>query len=170
VKGAGNDKYLAAYVLVNDAVTAGEALVTSLRQAARAALPAYMHPQAYVVLDAFPLTANGKVNKKALPEPDVQAQTEYVAPSTGTETKLAAVWRELLGAQREIGVTENFFEAGGNSLLAMQVLYRVEERLGCRLEITDVFSYQTIQLLGRFIDAMTREEIVSDEDVEVLEY
>ena len=170
VKGAGNDKYLAAYVLAKDGVTASEALVTGLRQAARAALPAYMHPQAYVILDAFPLTANGKVNKKALPEPDVQAQTEYVAPATETEAKLAAVWRDLLGAQREIGITENFFEAGGNSLLAMQVLYRVEERLGCRLEIADVFSYQTIQLLGKFIDAMTHAELIVEGDVEELEY
>jgi len=170
VRGAGNDKYLAAYIVPSSPDVDATTLVPALRQAARAALPGYMVPAAYVLLESFPLTANGKVDKKSLPEPALQLQTEYVAPSTNTEAALVEVWRELLGSQREIGVTENFFEAGGNSLLAMQILYRVENRLGCRLDIADVFSYQTIQLLARFIDAFTDTQVIEDEEVEELSY
>jgi amino acid adenylation domain-containing protein/non-ribosomal peptide synthase protein (TIGR01720 family) len=165
VKGTGNDKYLAAYVVPAAGHALDEAaLVASFKESAGAALPSYMLPAAYVILESFPLTANGKVNKKALPEPGKRSLAEYVAPSTETERTLAAIWRELLGSDREIGVTENFFEAGGNSLLAMQILYRVEDRLACRLDIADVFSYQSIQLLARFIDAITLEEFVSDDN------
>ncbi|HEV7920011.1 MAG TPA: amino acid adenylation domain-containing protein [Thermoanaerobaculia bacterium] len=166
VRGTGNDKYLAAYIVPSSP----DIDVAALRQTARAALPAYMVPAAYVLLESFPLTANGKVNKQALPEPAVQAQTEYVAPSTPTEATLAEVWGELLGSPRPLGVTENFFEAGGNSLLAMQILYRIENRLACRLDIADVFSYQTIQQLARFIDAFTHEAVVGEGEVEEFSY
>ncbi|MCU1347302.1 MAG: non-ribosomal peptide synthetase, partial [Acidobacteria bacterium] len=166
VRGSGNDKYLAAYV-VPAASVGHPTLIADLKAAARAALPSYMVPAAYVILEAFPLTANGKVDKKALPEPGNQLLADYVAPATDTETALAETWRELLGATREIGTTENFFEAGGNSLLAMQLLYRVEGRLGCRLDIADVFSYQTIALQARFIDAITHDDtVVTDDDAD----
>jgi amino acid adenylation domain-containing protein/non-ribosomal peptide synthase protein (TIGR01720 family) len=169
VRGTGNDKYLAAYVVP---MNGQEADIAALKQAARAALPTYMLPAAYVILETLPLTANGKVDKKALPEPGNQLLADYVAPSTDTETALAAIWRQLLGSTREIGMTENFFEAGGNSLLAMQILYRVQDRLGCRLEIADVFSYQTIAQLAKFIDAMTHidADVTSDEELEEVAY
>ncbi|HEX7154408.1 MAG TPA: amino acid adenylation domain-containing protein [Thermoanaerobaculia bacterium] len=169
VRGTGNDKYLAAYVIP---LNGQEVDIASLKQAARAALPTYMLPAAYVILETLPLTANGKVDKKALPEPGNQLLADYVAPSTETEATLAVIWRELLGSTREIGVTENFFEAGGNSLLAMQILYRVQDRLGCRLDIADVFSYQTIAMLAKFIDAMTHidADVTTDEELEELAY
>jgi amino acid adenylation domain-containing protein len=169
VRGTGNDKYLAAYVVP---MNGQEVDIAALKQAARAALPTYMLPAAYVILETLPLTANGKVDKKALPEPGNQLLADYVAPSTETEATLAAIWRQLLGSTREIGMTENFFEAGGNSLLAMQILYRVQDRLGCRLEIADVFSYQTIAQLAKFIDAMTHIDagVTTDDELEEVAY
>ena len=89
-------------------------LAERLRAHLRAVLPDYMVPARIVVLEAMPLTPNGKLDRKALPEPDFAgAGVGYVAPRSATERKLAAIWQEVLGLER-VGVTDNFFELGGD--------------------------------------------------------
>ncbi len=98
-----------------------------LRRALLETLPEYMVPSAFVVLEALPLTPNGKVDRKALPEPDAArtaAAEAYVPPRGPIEEALAAIWAELLGRDR-VGVHDNFFDLGGHSLIATQLLARV---------------------------------------------
>jgi len=106
---------------------------TDLRAHLRGTLPDYMLPQAFVELPELPRTANGKLDRKALPAPFATSRTDDVtaAPSTDAERLVAAVWQELLG--RSVGAHENFFEAGGHSLLVVQAIVRIAERTGVQL-------------------------------------
>src|SRR5690606_2720680 len=103
-------------------------------------LPPYMVPSLIMPLDVLPLTPNGKVDRKALPEPDVSvdATHSWQPPTDPTAQEIAAIWSELLELDR-IGVEDRFFEIGGHSLLAMEVVARIEERLGTRPEPRSLF-------------------------------
>uniref|UniRef100_UPI0036DB9B73 non-ribosomal peptide synthetase n=1 Tax=Photorhabdus sp. RM322S TaxID=3342825 RepID=UPI0036DB9B73 len=118
-QGEGQDKRLVAYVVAQ----ADEGLANSLRTHLSAILPDYMVPSAFVRLDAFPLTPNGKLDRRALPEPDNEAfaHQAYEAPQGETETVLAAIWCELLGIE-QVSRYDNFFALGGHSLLAMRMM------------------------------------------------
>jgi acyl carrier protein len=118
-----------------------------------AQLPAYMVPSAVVLLDALPLTANGKVDQHALPAPDASAGAadEYVAPRTATEAQLAAIWAEVLKKER-VGVTENFLALGGHSLLAIRVLGRISKTFGVRLPLRALFETPTVEALSGAIE------------------
>ncbi|MFH9870306.1 amino acid adenylation domain-containing protein [Streptomyces lydicus] len=113
-----------------------------------AALPEYMVPSAFVLLDALPLTANGKIDRRALPDPEPAAggDAPYVAPRGEIEEALAAVWAEVLGLER-IGVHDNFFTLGGDSIAGLQVAVRAR-RAGLRLTSKDLFRRQTIAALA----------------------
>ncbi|HEX6372653.1 MAG TPA: amino acid adenylation domain-containing protein, partial [Longimicrobium sp.] len=127
------DRRLVAYV-VGDAD--GEALRAHLAER----VPAYMVPAAYVRLDAFPVTPNGKVDRKALPAPegDAFASRGYEAPAGETEQAVAAIWAELLGTDR-VGRGDDFFQLGGHSLLAVRVASRVRQALGVDVSLGDLF-------------------------------
>ncbi|HEY4326481.1 MAG TPA: amino acid adenylation domain-containing protein [Mucilaginibacter sp.] len=113
-------------------------------------LPEYMVPALWVELESIPLTSNGKIDKKALPEPDMSAQTKtYIAPGNEIEVAIAAVWQELLGADR-VGIHDNFFELGGDSILTIQVVSRLR-RLGYTVQPKDLFTYQTVAGLSAAI-------------------
>ena len=115
-------------------------------------LPEYMVPAYLIALDSFPLTANGKIDRKALPDPQRQPQEEsYVPPRTETEVKLAAIWEQLLGLERA-GINDNFFKLGGHSLLAMRVISVIRRELEVEIAIKELFVYPTILGLGRRID------------------
>ena len=93
-------------------------------------LPEYMVPSHFVVLKALPLTPSGKLDRRALPIPDVNTRTienKYVAPRTSIEKQLVAIWQELLNI-KEIGIEDNFFQLGGHSLIATQLMARVKEQ------------------------------------------
>jgi thioesterase domain-containing protein/acyl carrier protein len=125
------------------------ALRTTLLQT----LPDYMVPEYFVVLDAMPLTSNGKVDRKALPAPEVaHDESGYVAPVTTTEKAIAAVWAEVLKVDR-VGVTDDFFELGGHSLLATQLVSQLRKRSVTDLELRDLFSYPTLGALAAFVDS-----------------
>lgn len=115
-------------------------LVPSLRRHLAERLPEYMVPSAFVVLDAFPLSPNGKVNRRALPEPDTERpdlEETLVEPSTPVEILLADIWAAILGMER-IGTRDGFVQLGGSSLLAAQAATRIRETLGVDVPLTSV--------------------------------
>ncbi|NEQ88155.1 MAG: non-ribosomal peptide synthetase, partial [Moorea sp. SIO2I5] len=130
-------------------------LIPQLREYLESRLPEYMLPSGYVVLSKLPLTPNGKVDRRALPEPDWanSLSTEYVAPETETQKVLAEIWRTLLGIQ-QIGIHDNFFDLGGHSLMATQVMSRLRNTVKVELPMNKLFENPTIQQLGADIDAI----------------
>jgi amino acid adenylation domain-containing protein len=128
----------------------GEVDTAALRQALREKLPEFMLPSAIVALPALPLTPSGKVDRKALPEPDGGPAPGFVAPRTAVEEVLAEIWAELLGIVHiaHIGVHDNFFERGGHSLLAVLLMARIEKRLGTTLPLAALFSAPTLEALA----------------------
>jgi acyl carrier protein len=125
-----------------------------LQQFLKAKLPDYMIPSAYVVLDKFPLTPNNKINRKALPPPAAdrsEASLDFTPPRTPMEERLAKIWRELLG-QTVIGIDDNFFEAGGHSLLAMQMMARVRDEFRAEISLRNIFEAPTIAELAVILE------------------
>lgn len=124
----------------------GEADRDALIAEAQRRLPAYMVPAAYVALTAFPLNTNGKIDRKRLPRPEVLHRdgSPYHRPRTDTETRIAAVWRDVLGLER-VSVDESFFTIGGTSMLAMQVVARIEEEMGVDVSLQAFFDTPTVE-------------------------
>ena len=118
-----------------------------LRAALAAALPAHMVPSAVVVLDALPLTPQHKIDLRALPAPGGARTEEHVEPRTDDERTLAAIWADVLGVD-SVGVTDDFFDLGGDSILAARTLTRIREALGARLSLRDVFTARTVATLA----------------------
>ncbi|WP_404370386.1 non-ribosomal peptide synthase/polyketide synthase [Corallococcus coralloides] len=143
-------KRLVGYVVLRDGVDANGG---GLRAALKDALPEYMVPSAVVVLPALPLTTNGKVDRKALPAPDLAGSDprEYVAPRTPTEQRLAGLWQELLGVTR-VGANDHFFDLGGHSLLATQALSRIRQAFSVELPLRRLFETPTLDAVARLID------------------
>ena len=142
------DKRLAGYV-----VPEGEAPgVAALRGFLKDLLPDYMVPTAWATLDALPLNRNGKVDRRALPAPDVARGEGYVAPRTATEEVLAAVWAEVLRVER-VGIEDNFFELGGHSLLATRVVSRIREVFRAELPLRALFEAPTVAALAERVEA-----------------
>ncbi|MFC0106253.1 amino acid adenylation domain-containing protein [Kibdelosporangium aridum] len=120
-----------------------------LRSFVEQRLPEYMVPSAFVVLDDLPTTPNGKIDRRALPDPETRSETGYVAPRTAAEEKLAKIWAEVLKADR-VGVEDNFFELGGDSILSIQVVSKAR-RAGLRLVAKDLFVHQTVSALAAVV-------------------
>ncbi len=110
-------------------------------------LPDYMLPAAFVLMDRLPVTRNGKLDKSRLPQPDYQAQRLYVAPHTGVEAQLAAIWQQVLRVE-QVGAHDNFFEIGGDSILSIQVVSRANQA-GIAITTKQLFEAQTIAELAR---------------------
>ena len=128
----------------------GANLVPALRQYLRDTLPEYMVPSAFVPLEALPLTPNGKLDRQALPSPDAARQetaTPFEAPATEVERKLAGIFRELLGLN-EIGVDDNFFDLGANSLMMVQVVEKIRAELGIKMSLVRLFEFTTLRSLA----------------------
>ncbi|WP_438040317.1 non-ribosomal peptide synthetase [Sorangium sp. So ce128] len=124
----------------------------ALRAFLKDRLPEYMHPSDFVLLHALPLTANGKVDRKALPSPAARRRREYVAPRTPVEETLAAIWADVLG-RPQVGVEDNFFDLGGHSLMAIPLMHRIQQALGGALSLMAIFEAPTIAGLARLLDA-----------------
>ncbi|NMD93864.1 amino acid adenylation domain-containing protein [Rhodococcus sp. BL-253-APC-6A1W] len=118
---------------------------------AAARLPRHMVPTVAMVLDALPVTSNGKLDRKALPAPEFGSGTEYVAPATATEETVAAIVADVLGRDG-LGATANFFDLGGNSLTATRLLARLDDTFDTRLQIRDLFDNATVAGLSGLID------------------
>jgi acyl-coenzyme A synthetase/AMP-(fatty) acid ligase/acyl carrier protein len=120
-----------------------------LRAHLAARLPEYMVPVAYVQLKSLPLTANGKLDRRALPAPDTDAYTvrEYEAPVGETEIKLAEIWAEVLKVER-VGRHDNFFDLGGHSLLAIKLVLRIRQEVGVKIDLWEVFEFTQLSALA----------------------
>ncbi|WP_245704438.1 condensation domain-containing protein, partial [Pseudomonas defluvii] len=136
------DKRLVGYVVSSRDDGLGDELKAQLKDA----LPDYMVPSKILVLQRFPLTPNGKVDRKALPEPVWESQV-YQAPSTPEELALAVIWQQVLGLE-QVGLHDNFFELGGDSIVSIQVVSRARQA-GLALTPKDLFQHQTLQALAR---------------------
>ncbi|UUZ51683.1 condensation domain-containing protein [Massilia sp. B-10] len=146
---APGDQRLVAYLLTNDGA---ELDVAALRSQLSVHLSDYMVPNAFVALAAWPLTPNGKLDRKALPVPgqDAVATGEYEAPEGDVETALAAIWQELLGLDR-ISRHDHFFKLGGHSLLAVRLVARVRQRFGAELAVRDLFAQPTLAAVAALV-------------------
>ena len=139
-------KQLVAYVVPADANLADQAeFRDSLRRALKARLPDYMVPAHFMFLAQMPLTPNGKLDRKGLPEPDASLlQQAYVAPETELEQQIAAIWADVLRLP-QVGLNDNFFEVGGHSLLAIQITSRVQAELRLEVPLVEVFQTETLR-------------------------
>ena len=156
-RAVGDDKRLVAWV-VPAVDVAEETLAGALRQHVSAALPDYMVPSAWVVVAALPLSPNGKLDRRALPEPQgAQSQAAYEAPQGEHETLLAAIWRELLNVER-VGRHDNFFELGGHSLLAVKLMAQLR-RAGWGANVQTLFSTPTLSALAQAMSAQGEVDI-----------
>ncbi|MGG1603778.1 surfactin non-ribosomal peptide synthetase SrfAA [Bacillus subtilis] len=145
VKDKGGNTAIAAYV------TPETADIEALKSALKETLPDYMIPAFWVTLNELPVTANGKVDRKALPEPDIEAGSgEYKAPTTDMEELLAGIWQDVLGMS-EVGVTDNFFSLGGDSIKGIQMASRLNQH-GWKLEMKDLFQHPTIEELTQYVE------------------
>jgi amino acid adenylation domain-containing protein len=138
---------LVAYVVAD---STADVAPQSLRQFLQKKLPDYMLPQAFVRLDALPLTANGKVDRKALPIPEVSVRTDFAGPRDALELQLMQIWEEVLQVQ-SIGIRDNFFDLGGHSLLAVSLMARIQQQFGKKLSLAMLFQSPTIAQLATLL-------------------
>jgi len=164
--GRDGDKTIRAYV-----VSTGGLDAAGLKKHLSAALPGYMVPPNIVFLDAIPLTVNGKVDKRALPEPEVAAGAAYTAPASEIEKKLACLWSEVLLLDADkISSDADFFEIGGHSLKAVILVSKIHKELGVKIPIVEIFESPTIKGLGRYVKESKKKTFVPVEPAEEKEY
>jgi amino acid adenylation domain-containing protein len=127
-----------------------ETYIQDLRRYLKKKLPDYMIPSAFVVLEKFPLTSNGKVDSRALPPPNLEFRTEgiYEIPQTELEKQITTVWQKILGVEK-VGIHDNFFEIGGHSLLLAQTYQQLQDLFNEKLSIVEMFRYPTIHTLAK---------------------
>ena len=151
------DKRLVAYVVPQ---VEQSATVLELRQFLKAKLPEYMVPSAFVLLESLPITSNGKVDRRALPKPEIDSTLleKYVAPRTPIEGMLAQIWAQVLKLER-VGIHDNFFEIGGHSLLATQLLSRIRTSFKVELALRELFARATVAELAQSIEQLQQQKI-----------
>ncbi|WP_017326782.1 non-ribosomal peptide synthetase [Synechococcus sp. PCC 7336] len=146
------DKRLVAYVVP----TQKQALtLDTLRNFMKQKLPSYMVPNIFLVLEAFPLTPNGKIDRRALPVPDrcrQNPESTYIAPRTPVEQKLAEIWAKVLWLEHEISIHDNFFDLGGHSLLSVRLVAEIEQVFKQELPVAALFQLSTIAELAPLLE------------------
>ncbi len=152
---AAGDKYLAAYLVTNKRTDKIKPQV--IKDFLKKQLPDYMIPAVYTFLNQLPLTPNGKVDKKALPEPEraLSSSHDIIKPKTATEKQLLTIWQEVLQLNT-ISITNNFFDLGGHSLKAIQLLSKINQKNNIALTINDILQYSTIEKLAGRITAIKK--------------
>lgn len=150
-----NENSLVGYIV---AETGEDSLqvILQLRRFLKQQLPDFMVPTIFMALEAMPLTPNGKVDRKALPEPDAsrpELEANYVAPRTPIEQEIADIWTQVLNLKR-VGIYDNFFELGGYSLLAIQVVYRVRQALQVEILMSNLFELPTVADLAERVETL----------------
>ncbi|MBW4506974.1 MAG: amino acid adenylation domain-containing protein [Scytonematopsis contorta HA4267-MV1] len=144
--------------------TFSQKLIPQLRDFLKEKLPDYMIPNAFVILETLPLLPNGKVDRRSLPQPEntrVDLGTAFVAPKTQVEQAIAAAWYEILQVDK-IGINDNFFDLGGNSLLIVQLHNKLREIFGQELSVVELFQYPTISALSKHLNQQQEVEFAVD--------
>ena len=161
------DKYLAAYIVTGKAIDPAE-----LRNVLSGSLPDYMIPSYFVTIDNIPLTSNGKIDRKALPEPEFDANAaDYAPPRDEIGMKLVGIWSELLGIEKDkIGVHDNFFELGGHSLKATILTAKIHKLFDVKVPLVEIFKMPRIRELAKYIRGKTKEFYISLDPAEKKEY
>jgi len=162
------DKRLVAYIIIKpqQVYSSGE-----LRRFLQNQLPDYMIPSAFVILERLPLTPNGKIDRRTLPQPEVQRvdlETSYIAPQNDIEQKIATVLQSVLRVD-QVGIHDNFFELGGNSLLLIQVQEKLVKVLNQKISVLTLFQYSTISTLVDYLESSfteQHEQTIVQEDIE----
>ncbi|WP_347220316.1 amino acid adenylation domain-containing protein, partial [Chryseobacterium sp.] len=150
-------KYLAAYYVSDSAIDS-----ELISEHVSAFLPEYMVPGAFVHLTALPVTINGKLDRKALPEPDFTGSKEYMAPETILQKQLCLVYGEVLGLEADtISIHDDFFRLGGNSIMAIKLISKIKQALQIQVEVSKIFNHKTIALLS----AVLSDEIHNSEQI-----
>ncbi len=142
----GGDKYLCAYV-----VSDREFDAAGLREFLLKGLPEYMIPTYFVRLEKIPLTSNGKLDRKALPKPELKVGENYTTPRNHIEKELVKIWSEILGRETSIGITDNFFQLGGHSLKAIGMVNKIQKNFGVKTAMQTLFQFPTIAELAGII-------------------
>jgi amino acid adenylation domain-containing protein len=150
--GSTGEKYLCAYIVAHSPGP------LALRQYLSRTLPGYMIPSYFVQIEDMPLTPNGKVDRKTLPEPGARPVSDYVAPATDNERKIAEIWKKTLGLEK-VGIHDNFFDVGGNSLKIVKLSVELKNRMGKEIPVAKMFQYPTIASLAGYIGEGDRIEI-----------
>jgi surfactin family lipopeptide synthetase C len=153
-------KFLVAYLVAKD----NSPTPSNLRNFLNKKLPDYMIPAAFVFMEAFPLTPNGKINRRALPAPDTDQrnlEVDFVFPCTPIEQELATIWTEVLKL-KQVGIHDNFFELGGHSLLATQVISRLKEVFSLDFPLRYLFENSTIAELAQKVSDQQIEQAEND--------
>ncbi|HEY0606297.1 MAG TPA: phosphopantetheine-binding protein, partial [Herpetosiphonaceae bacterium] len=143
----------------------GAALIAELRGLLKERLPEYMVPGAFMLLPELPRTPNGKLDRRALPQPEAlrpDQKASYVAPQNELERSLAAIWQQALGVEK-VGVYDNFFDLGGHSLLMIQVHTQLRSELNRELAVIDMFKYPTISDLAKFLSQKQAEQPIFEQ-------
>ena len=158
-----NGKHLVGYLVAADETLNPSERLDRIKQHLRAELPEYMVPLHWLWLDRLPLNANGKLDRKALPELEIGQlhSQDYLAPRNELETTLAAIWAEVLKVER-VGVEDNFFELGGHSLLATQIASRVQKTLQRDVPLRAMFECSTVSQLAEYIEGLAANEISAE--------
>ncbi len=158
-----NGKHLVGYLVAADETLNPSERLDRIKQRLRAELPEYMVPLHWLWLDRLPLNANGKLDRKALPELEIGQlhSQDYLAPRNELETTLAAIWAEVLKVER-VGVEDNFFELGGHSLLATQIASRVQKTLQRDVPLRAMFECSTVSQLAEYIEGLAANEISAE--------
>ncbi len=170
-KGENRDTYLCAYIVPDAGFNAGGG-IKALKEFLKEALPDYMIPSAFVILERMPLSSNQKIDRKALPRP-VRGTGEggYAPPRNRTEETLAVIWSEVLGIEKtRIGIDGNFFELGGHSLKATALTGKIYKTLEVRIPLVEIFKTPTIRELARYIEVASKERYLAIDPVEKREY
>jgi amino acid adenylation domain-containing protein len=167
-KDTSSNKYLVAYLVLNETEINREIVIEKLRNYLKEKLPDYMIPVAWEVLTELPLTTNGKIDRLALQNIKIQNQQAAIALTSNKQEKIIlAIWQELL--QREnIGVNDNFFDVGGHSLLLAQVQEKLEQSFAINIAITDLFKYPSISSLANYLSQQENDLLATKNNTEAI--
>jgi amino acid adenylation domain-containing protein len=164
----GEDVNLCAYIVPD---SAGDIDVSSIKEYLSRYLPAYMIPVSFKIMDRLPLLSSGKLNRRALPQPDTGTTDYGAAPATRTEKRLAQIWAEVLGIEvQRIGLGSDFFESGGHSLSAMALVTKVHKEFQVKLSLIDVFTRPALGAMAGLVEEASKEQFHAIEPAEEKEY
>ncbi len=165
------DKYLCAYIVPKSPGSQQPLQIPGLKAFLAEELPDYMVPTFFITLERLPLTQSGKIDRKALPEPEIGTKERYAPPRDQVEEKLVEIWQEVLGVNKEeIGIDADFFELGGHSLRGTAMLSKIHKELNVQIPVAKIFQISTVRGLAEYIRKAVKEQYIPIEFAAKKEY